>query len=187
MPTLPFKGCKLCPYTLIAAMSLTLSPATGVPIMRSPPPSLIPCKRRLVKYKSDPVVEPPLKRIARRRTFNPNNYLDEDYQMSNIFPAIPNVDIPDLQPVLVGGQNTVAQVEQRDLDVRGVTETEVREFLCSTACRYSLVTGQTLYCHQNDRKEVRAGVREQPTEVPHEPERTTEVCEVPIHVFMNMV
>ena len=103
--------------------------------MRSPPPSLIPRKRRLVKYKDDPVVEPPLKRVARRRTFDPNNLSNNDgaIEMNDIVPVIPDIDVPNLLPGLVGGQNTVAQVEQRDRGVRGAPETEVPQFLCSIA------------------------------------------------------
>ncbi|KAN0128842.1 hypothetical protein V8E53_013340 [Lactarius tabidus] len=124
--------------------------------MRFPIPSLIPCKQCLVKYKSDPIVKPPLKQVARQRTFDPNNRcnISEDIEMSNIVPVIPNVDMPNLLPELLGGQNTVPHVEQRDLGVRGSTETEASD------------------SHQSDRAEVRASVRApgQPTEVLYEPD-----------------
>ncbi|KAN0127816.1 hypothetical protein V8E53_014372 [Lactarius tabidus] len=92
--------------------------------------------------------------------FDPNNHCDisKDIEMSDIIPVIPNVDVPNLLPELLGGQNTVPHVEQRDLDVRGSTETKASD------------------SHQSNRAEVRASVRApgQPTEVLYEPEQATE-------------
>ncbi|KAH9012328.1 hypothetical protein EDB84DRAFT_1444751 [Lactarius hengduanensis] len=50
-----------------------------------PPPSLLPCKRPLPRYKSDPVVEPPPKHFA------------EDVVMNDLAPVDPSTGVPQLE------------------------------------------------------------------------------------------
>ncbi|KAH9161038.1 hypothetical protein EDB89DRAFT_2032607, partial [Lactarius sanguifluus] len=58
-----------------------------------PPPSLLPCKRPLPRYKSDPVVEPPPKRVR----FDPDILLDEDIVMNDLTPVDPSTGVPQLE------------------------------------------------------------------------------------------
>ncbi|KAH9168595.1 hypothetical protein EDB89DRAFT_1990765 [Lactarius sanguifluus] len=58
-----------------------------------PPPSLLPCKRPLPRYKSDPVVEPPPKCVR----FDLDILLDEDIVMNNLTPIDPSTGVPQLE------------------------------------------------------------------------------------------
>ncbi|KAH9016079.1 hypothetical protein EDB85DRAFT_1898380 [Lactarius pseudohatsudake] len=121
-----------------------------------PPPSLLPCKRPLPWYKSDPVVEPPPKRVRVKpppkcvRVKPPPKRVHvepppkhEDVVMNDLTPVDPSTGVP--------------QLEQKTPDNQGEPEAEAPD-------------------SQNDRREVVASVLvpEQLTEVHHEPEQETE-------------
>ncbi|KAH9013609.1 hypothetical protein EDB83DRAFT_2321630 [Lactarius deliciosus] len=76
---------------------LTSCSTTGVLVMEwtrpLPPPLLLPCKRRLPWYKSDPVVEPPPKCVR----FDLDILLDEDIVMNDPTPVDPSTGIPQLE------------------------------------------------------------------------------------------
>ncbi|KAH9074899.1 hypothetical protein EDB83DRAFT_2515759 [Lactarius deliciosus] len=58
-----------------------------------PPPSLLPCKHRLPRYKSDPVVEPPPKHVR----FDLDILLDEDVVMNDPTPVDLSTGVPQLE------------------------------------------------------------------------------------------
>ncbi|KAH9022439.1 hypothetical protein EDB85DRAFT_1895253 [Lactarius pseudohatsudake] len=105
-----------------------------------PPPSLLPCKRPLPRYKSDPVVEPPPKRVR----FDPDILLDEDVVMNDLTPVDPSTGVP--------------QLEQKTPDNQGEPEAEApdsqndrREVVASV-----LVPEQLTEVHHEPEQETKA-------------------------------
>ncbi|KAF8261408.1 hypothetical protein EI94DRAFT_1705551 [Lactarius quietus] len=145
---LPFKG---TPYRAVKLVQpntqpkyLTFGPSTDHPVMRyktdpvvEPPP-----KRARLRHKIDPELELPPKRVRYRRKFDSNHHhlQDEDnnVEMAEI---VLNVGLSgSILPGLVGSQNRVARFEQRIPGNREV----VHKYLWSIACQCSLATDQAL-------------------------------------------
>ncbi|KAH9024437.1 hypothetical protein EDB83DRAFT_2527144 [Lactarius deliciosus] len=103
-----------------------------------PPPSLLPCKRRLSRYKSDPVVEPPPKRVR----FDPDILLDEDIVMNDPTPVDPSTGVP--------------QLEQKTPDNQGEPEAEVRQYSRSIVFASVLVPEQLTEVHHEPEQETEA-------------------------------
>ena len=120
--------------------------------MKSPPPSLIPCKRPFYEDLHYLDLEPPPKRMMLERTFDPNNRRlqveDTEMDSTSINPVVPIVGLSTVLSGFVGSQNTMTQVvpacigvpelEQRAPEDQVSLKTEVRQHLRSVACHWSL-------------------------------------------------